>query len=104
MHLNTRTLKEIVSPAGLGPGGDVYMVESHNTQGTSKQASKGAGVIFFHVIVMLGLLIAAGFTTFVQRVYPSSGRNPLVPVLFWLGFALYFGITEVLPQRVNKRL
>ncbi len=79
------------------------MSGSTKTQKLIQKTHITDGVSVFHVLVMIGLLFGAIWFTFVTYIASSTMFQTMpIAVMLWIGFALYFGITEVLPQAMHK--
>ncbi|MEX2682232.1 MAG: hypothetical protein Q6373_011565 [Candidatus Sigynarchaeota archaeon] len=78
-------------------------VTSNKSEKTNNKKKMSVGVLVSHVLIMVGLLLGACYFTLMTFIasYTMSQTMP-VAVMLWIGFALYFGMTEVLPQAMHK--
>jgi hypothetical protein len=78
--------------------------EQPSMDGVPRPARKQetGGIVLMHGLVMLGLLIAAVF--FSVMAFSMGPMGPVMAVMLWIGFAMYFGVTEVVPWSVARKM
>jgi hypothetical protein len=61
------------------------------------------GVKVFHVLILLGLFVTACFSTLMYVIEIFNFRDyssvSLLTLVAWIGFSVYFSVTEVLPWK-----